>query len=232
MRRWSLQGLPQQVNMFPRESHSRFKGSWEDDFPVKICSFPGRYLLIKSRLFLFHIKMHSQLLYYCEGLPSVFVGTLWCTGLEASGLFIRSIVGHRMIAFALATPNKPLPEATPLNSRQAEGIFRPFFLVHFGAKNLSNLSFGQLVDPSAVMAKIQATPGWPAMDVQRVGCWKDSSFWIKKWDNKKIKYTLLWYVTAKHIVFLDIYLIISIEHIINKSLTYTRIQREREFLSN
>lgn len=74
MRRWSLQGLPQQVNMFSRErSHSRFKGSWEDDLPVKICSFPGGYLLIKSRLFLFHIKMHLQLLYYCEGLPSVFL---------------------------------------------------------------------------------------------------------------------------------------------------------------
>lgn len=74
MRRWSLQGLPQQVNMFSRERpHSRFKVSWEDDLPVKICSFPGGYLLIKSRLFLFHIKMHLQLLYYCEGLPSVFL---------------------------------------------------------------------------------------------------------------------------------------------------------------
>ena len=85
MRRWSLQGLPQQVNMFSRERpHSRFKGSWEDDLPVKICSFPGGYRLIKSRLFLFHIKMHLQLLYYTAKAFPVFFWTLWGTPLEAS----------------------------------------------------------------------------------------------------------------------------------------------------
>ena len=246
MRRWSLQGLPQQVNMFSRERpHSRFKGSWEDDLPVKICSFPGGYLLIKSRLFLFHIKMHLQLLYYCEGLPSVFLDIVRYSfgGQPSSFAALLDIEWLRSLA-TLTTGfwtflNAPPPKKkcyvfylrfreTSITQQRKEkwfvlqardwpavwslrnpvswsnssgawknhgwGIFQTFFGAFWCPKNRQT-SHGQLVDPSAEIHGFRLRRG-----DQR---WMSKGFIIldQKMRQKKVKYTLLWYVTAKQIVF-------------------------------
>ena len=218
MRRWSLQGLPQQVNMFSRERpHSRFKGSWEDDLPVKICSFPGGYRLIKSRLFLFHIKMHLQLLYYCEGLPSVFLDIVRYSfgGQPSSFAALLDIEWLRSLA-TLTTgfwtflnapppkknatcftsiqrnidhPTKKREVVCPSSKRLTSSLitskscflkqlfrrleksrvrdFPDVFWRVLVPKKSSNLSRA-VGRPFCWNPWLQATPGWPAMNVQRV----------------------------------------------------------------
>lgn len=171
--------------------------------------------------------------------------------------FIRSIVGHRMIAFFGKTDHRllniferpPPKNATCFTSIQRHidhptkkekwfvlqardwpavwslrnpvswsnssgawqnhgwGIFQTFFGAFWCPKNRQTS---------------QATPGWPAMNVQRV------HHFGSKDETKKVKYTLLWYVLAKQIVFLGIYNKINISIKMQKSDTHKNTERERE----
>lgn len=212
MRRWSLQGLPQQVNMFSRErSHSRFKGSWED-LPVKICSFPGGYLLIKSRLFLFHIKMHLQLLYYCEGLPSVFLDIVRYSfgGQPSSFAALLDIEWLRSLArlttgfwtFLNAppkkcyvfyfdsetyrSPNKEREVVCPSSKRLTSSLITSkscFLKQLFRCLAKSRVrDFPDVFWRVLVPKKSSNLSGYAGVTSDE--CPKGSSFWIKRWDKK------------------------------------------------
>ena len=192
MRRWSLQGLPQQVNMFSRErSHSRFKGSWEDDLPVKICSFPGGYLLIKSRLFLFHIKMHLQLLYYCEGLPSVFLDIVRYSfgGQPSSFAALLDIEWLRSFYFDSETyrsPNKEREVVCPSSKRLTSSLITSkscFLKQLFRCLAKSRVrDFPDVFWRVLVPKKSSNLSGYAGVTSDE--CPKGSSFWIKRWDKK------------------------------------------------
>lgn len=123
---------------------------------------------------------------------------------KRSGLSFKQEIDQQFDHFEILFPEATLQVPGKITG---EGFSRRF-LVRFGAQ--------KIVKPS------QATPGWPAMNVQRV------HHFGSKDETKKVKYTLLWYVLAKQIVFLGIYNKINISIKMQKSDTHKNTERERE----